>query len=353
LIESTTTYFCLFPFAHLEKTTMRFLRSGNVRGKKRLGFTLIELLVVIAIIAILIGLLLPAVQKVREAAARTQCQNNFKQMGLAVQNAAGTYSNQLPPLLGYYPSTSMTGMYGSPFLFILPFIEQQNLFNLIMATPSGGSPFGPMYQYFYGTAAATSLKTQLKVYVCPSDPSISSSQLLNTSYAANALLFGVSAFTITSAGVYGTAAPTEVFNVPKAANPSVGGANFPASLPDGTSNTIVWIEKLGQCGSGTPVQNQWPAYTFNPGPGSNPPALPAVGWVSPTYSPPLAYFGIGLNQNTCSETTMLDNATTGHVGVIQAGMGDGSVKMISQGMSVYTYNLALIPNDGFPMGPDW
>src|SRR5579871_4706671 len=99
---------------------------------RRTGFTLIELLVVIAIIAVLLGLLLPAVQKVREAAARVQCSNNFKQHGLAVQNYAGTFNGNLPPANFSQVVNSASGKVavGSAHYALLPYVEQGNLFNL-------------------------------------------------------------------------------------------------------------------------------------------------------------------------------------------------------------------------------
>src|ERR1700730_16837255 len=95
------------------------------------AFTLIELLVVIGIIAILIGLPVPAVQKVREAAARMQCTNNLKQMSLGTINCADTNAGKLPPSIGVYPGIMLNAPNqsdGGTLLHILPYIEQQNLF---------------------------------------------------------------------------------------------------------------------------------------------------------------------------------------------------------------------------------
>lgn len=130
--------------------------------KQRSGFTLIELLVVIAIIAVLIGLLVPAVQKVREAANRMQCQNNLKQLGLAGHNYAGTN--------GSLPAGATQNLSQWAFSFqaqLLPFVEQDNLKNLVNFTVpltlgSGGSQtLNPVQQ--------PAAKSQVKLFLCPSD----------------------------------------------------------------------------------------------------------------------------------------------------------------------------------------
>jgi prepilin-type N-terminal cleavage/methylation domain-containing protein len=174
-LRSSTSF--VLPYLSLtraKETGMRRNVAGLGPGARRRGFTLIELLVVIAIIAILIGLLLPAVQKIREAANRMKCSNNLKQIVLASHNYDSTYGMLPPGIRMSSPSTSpATATYTGILVYLLPYIEQDNIYRQLPLTLFDPTSNTTWYNSNPGgiglTNTASLWNSRIKTYLCPSD----------------------------------------------------------------------------------------------------------------------------------------------------------------------------------------
>jgi len=287
------------------------------------AFTLIELLVVIAIIAILIGLLLPAVQKIRAAAQRMSCSNNLKQLGLGTINAADTHSGLLPPSIGLYPSrTAAAGNSdGGTFLHILPFIEQDNL--LKASTLPAGNPStdrnGFLQTYSQWTAPIQNSK--VKTYICPSD--FTNVENAHSSYGTNGQVFRCTYWH------------------------QEGTMMFPTSLPDGTSNTVFYTDKLARCATGSYPDNYWP--DWGPIIGAN----NASTYIGDELGHPSGTAAIFQTGNSGFPANCEGGrASSPHSTTILVGMADGSVKGVSRGVNAQTWWNAMTPSGGETLS-DW
>jgi prepilin-type N-terminal cleavage/methylation domain-containing protein len=285
------------------------------------GFTLIELLVVIAIIATLIAILLPAVQKVREAAARTQCENNVKQFCLAIHGFSDA-NHYCPAASGCQSPTVWSGQKSSLFFQILPYMEQDAIYREVPVSIPGGG--------FFNVEGYLPPNTPMpQVLYCPADFTSNLGDVGQpygvTSYAANVQAFG-----------------DQWQGRPM--------SRIPTTFKDGLSNTVAIAERYGQC---APATAGWPYNFWMLGhDDTNTPQFAYTwhylnGWTS--INPLNQLFQMNPTMEQCDPT--LPQAI--HPGSMTIGLLDGSVRQVGGNLSLTTWRNAQTPNDGNVLGADW
>ncbi len=332
--------------------------------RRRVGFTLIELLVVIAIIAVLIALLLPAVQQAREAARRSQCKNNLKQLALAFHNYHDVYK-MFPK--GHYGIAGGSSWWGHGAMFsILPYLEQTALYN----------NYDLNLSYDNGTNSQVR-RSRIPVFLCPSDRIISNG-LAGNNYAGNS----GSNVTLYS-GVSATAVGARTNGV------IVQGRETPMSdIFDGTSNVLLLGELLQGDGSDSSVTDSdivrnptTPTFANNAFPtqseidaagvscAANESSIPSEAslstcgsdWVSPyphqtlfhTAVPPNWKYrscAFGPAFGLCSDRSGLVSSRSRHTGGVQVALADGSVRFVGSNVDLITWQRLGARDDGQPLG---
>jgi prepilin-type N-terminal cleavage/methylation domain-containing protein len=299
---------------------------------RRRAFTLIELLVVIAIIALLIGLLLAAVQKTRQAAALASCRNHVKQIVLAAHHFEATH-RRLPPLVGGPGNSAVFAQIDGPtLLFLLPFVEQEGLYRSLF------NPRDGIASALWEGNPAKPHAAVVPAFVCPADPSANGGRSLYLEewsvacYGANGQVFGDS--------------DAEGHHRGWDAGRRLG------EIPDGSSNTVLFAEKYANCATGSVHGGTlWST--------SLPPYAP-IFMSSATTLTGLGEAYVG-NRETARFQFRPDpelscdpyRAATAHGAGIVVGLGDGAVRVCAPGLSAQTWWQACAPNDGQALPADW
>jgi prepilin-type N-terminal cleavage/methylation domain-containing protein len=280
---------------------------------RRSAFSMIELLVVLAILGFLLALLLPAVQKVREAAARAQTQNNLKQVVLAMHSCQDTFKS-LPPAFGKFAGMKTAQ---SIHVHLLPFMEQNIL-----------------YQQYLQEQGDDRDRQVIFGFVSPSDPSHPNPPAGIQNSAANLRAFSTKGLQTQ------WDAP-----LPALGKEEPGQARIPASFPDGTSNTIVFGTRYGTCGDG--------GSRYASAPNTNTAAFFGQNPAKVTAAPAnmTATFLLHPAANQCRPTPLMGHAFS--ASGIDVALADGSSRFVSARVSITTWNAAMCPNDGQVLGADW